>query len=262
MMNRFYISLSFFVVVLASCEQVIDIDLNTADPKIVVEANISTLPGPYTVKLSRTLNFDDANNFPPLTGAFVVIADDTGLRDTLTETSPGIYSTNYIQGAENRMYTLTVIAGPDTLTATSMLYPRVLLDSLHYSLFSGFGGSRFLVTPYFHDPASLPNYYKFVLYKNGVDDKRNIVMTDAGVDGLINAQSFITGKMQYGDTLRVEMRSVDKPVYDYYYSLLKTSGSILNQGATPGNPVSNIQCSNCLGYFSAYSLDTLTVILQ
>lgn len=51
----------------ASCEKEIDLDLNSSSPQIVIEGNISDAPGPYIVKLSKTVNYSELNNYLPVT---------------------------------------------------------------------------------------------------------------------------------------------------------------------------------------------------
>src|SRR5580698_1411472 len=100
------------------CQKVINIDLNSASPAIVIVGNINDQPGPYTVTLSQTVNFSQPNTFPAVSGAFISIADNTGFIDTLFETSvPGTYNTKKIMGMPGRTYTLKVIAGGQTYTS-------------------------------------------------------------------------------------------------------------------------------------------------
>ena len=109
-MRRFiYIAFPFFCLsALVSCTKEIDIDLNSSNPKLVVEANIYEGTGPYYVKLTRTVNFDESNSFPAETNALVIISNDLMQTDTLVEFSPGIYQTQFIQGLANHNYSLYI----------------------------------------------------------------------------------------------------------------------------------------------------------
>ena len=73
---------SFF----SSCEKVVYIDLNSTNPIPVVEANVTNMPGPYTVKLSTTVNYYDSNTFPAITDATVTISDNAGNSEILRQT--------------------------------------------------------------------------------------------------------------------------------------------------------------------------------
>ena len=109
------ISVLFFCV---GCQKVINIDLNSASPAIVIVGNINDQPGPYSVTLSQTVNFSQPNTFPAVSGAFISIADNAGNVDTLFESStPGTYYTKKIMGVAGRTYFLTVITNGQTYTS-------------------------------------------------------------------------------------------------------------------------------------------------
>ena len=80
--------LTGFCLLFSSCEEVIELDLNTTEPQIVIEGFITDGEGTYSVLISKTVDFYDPNTFPPQTGAVVHITDDLGNTETLTETSP------------------------------------------------------------------------------------------------------------------------------------------------------------------------------
>src|ERR1700741_647325 len=112
-MKRVYIKWTFILtmVLMYSCTKVIQVNLNDAAPQTVIEGNITDSAGPYTVQITRTVNFSDANVFPAVSGALVSITDtNTSVVDTLTETSPGIYTTHVLQGVPGHTYDLYVAA--------------------------------------------------------------------------------------------------------------------------------------------------------
>src|SRR5580692_11732163 len=116
------------ILLATSCQKVINIDLNSASPAIVIVGNVNDQPGPYTVTLSQTVNFSENNTFPPVTGAFITIADNAGTTDTLIESPPGTYNTKKLVGVDGRTYTLKVIANGQTYTSTSIMPQAVPFD--------------------------------------------------------------------------------------------------------------------------------------
>ena len=82
-----------------SCQKVIDIDLNSAAPQIVIEGSISDQPGPYTVKITKTVNFSETNIFPAVSGAAVTVSDDAGNSETLQKLLQ-----EFIQATTSREY--------------------------------------------------------------------------------------------------------------------------------------------------------------
>lgn len=75
----------------------------------VVEGIITNEPGPYIIKLSRSVALDNMD-LKPIRGAAVIISDDAGTEETLTETIPGTYVTSAsgIRGEAGRSYRLTL----------------------------------------------------------------------------------------------------------------------------------------------------------
>lgn len=261
MKNGLLIIVIFFL--LASCQQLIEIDLNETNPYLVVEANITNQPGPYKVKLTRSVNFDDYNIFPTVDNATIIISDMFGNIDTLTNLDSGWYQTTLIQGTENSTYYLSIFTPNDTVTASCYMPQKVNFDSVSYNLINWFGNTRFLITPHFTDPPEAGNFYRFVLYKKGKKRNALYVFNDVGVNGQPNSRSFLAGSsIDPGDTIEVEMQCIEKRIYDYYFSLNQTAGNLLSQSATPSNPISNLKGNRVLGYFNACTSQKITVILQ
>jgi hypothetical protein len=252
------------VLVLVSCQKEINIDLNSSDPKIVIEGEITDTPGPYFIKLSKTVNFSDPNEFPPISDAIVIVSDNAGYSERLMEMQSGIYTTHDLQGIAGRTYFLSVTIEGETFTAQSTMPARVPLDGVDVTT-SFYSSSQdpqynYLVTPQFLDPAGLGNNYRFVQLVNGRISDSWTVQNDNLSDGLVNKRPVFgrDTELRTGDMLTVILQSIDKPVYEYFYSLTESSNS--GGGATPANPVSNIT-GGSLGYFSAHSMDSKTVTI-
>lgn len=257
-----YILLSAIAVaaVFSSCQKVIDIDLNSKDPKIVIEANISDEPGPYFVYISQSVNFSEENSFPNVSGAAVTLADDLGNTETLTEVNPGMYQTSAMQGTPGHTYTLTVTANGNTYTASSTIPPHINLDTLVVESGSSFGGTAYYVIPKWQDPAGTGNYYRCIEYVNQERIAGSFLFDDAFSDGLVNGQPLLdfTTELVPGDNVLVEFQCVDKATYQYFYSMSQTAN---NQTAAPANPVTNWS-NGALGYFSAHTVSRKTAIVQ
>ncbi|HSZ26237.1 MAG TPA: DUF4249 family protein, partial [Cytophagaceae bacterium] len=98
----------------SACQKVINVDLNDASPQLVIIGTVTDQSGPYSVSLSQTVNFSDDNIFPPVSGAQVIISDNVGNSETLTETTPGTYKTSLLQGVTGRTYSLSVTSNGKT----------------------------------------------------------------------------------------------------------------------------------------------------
>ena len=71
-MKRYYYILFMF---LFSCEDIINPDLPTNDPILVVDAWINNLEETQVIKLSKTQNYLDTNSPVPVVGANVFVYD-------------------------------------------------------------------------------------------------------------------------------------------------------------------------------------------
>lgn len=270
-MKRTFLDSSALLVIafaLSSCTKVIDINLNAAAPKLVIEGNISDQPSSCIVKLSTTVNFDESNTFPPVTGAVITLSDNSGNAATLSETSPGIYTTSSMQAVIGRAYTLSVTTGGNTYTAISTVPNAVNIDTLTQdSISTGFGSSAKetkYVNVLFNDPAGINNYYRFVEIINGAVSDAIFIDDDRLRDGFTITDGLFQrdSTLHTGDGVTVLLQSIDKGVFNYFTTFLQlTGGGRGGQTATPANPVSNIN-GGALGYFSAYSVRSKSIVIQ
>jgi len=258
--TKYLISLVLFTVY--GCKKVIDVKLHNAATQIVITGDIDNRPGPYKVSISKTIDFSSENVFPPVSGAIVKIKAN-GITDSLTETSPGIYSTHFLRGRPGTTYSLFVLAEGKEYTATSTMPQPVQLDSIDFR--SGRKNTLYAVAN-FQDPEGVPNYYQFIEYVNGNkfrNGRGNSVFDDRLSDGrYINRLLYDdSSDIKTGAILTVQMNCVDKEVYSYLSELLQISGG--GEGfssPTPANPTSNIS-GGALGYFSAHTISTRSVII-
>jgi hypothetical protein len=98
----------FFFLLLDSC--ITPYEINTPfQEHLVVEGLITDQPGPYQVKISKTVPIQD-QLYPTtwVAGATLTIQDDQGNSEALVEKSPGNYYTKAFQGVLGRSYWLNI----------------------------------------------------------------------------------------------------------------------------------------------------------
>ncbi|HEV9037451.1 MAG TPA: DUF4249 domain-containing protein [Puia sp.] len=250
-------------VTLFSCQKTVHPDLNTASPKLVIVGEVTDGPGPYTVAINRSVGFYSDNDFPAVDGATVKISDNLGVTDTLTETSPGVYTTHVLHGVTGNTYTLSVTVNDTSFTAISTMPAKVLLDSV---TFDHSGGRRqkseIIPQANYQDPAGIKNYYQFALYINGTQFTKDIyAFNDRLTDGryLIQSLRMDSTYLDPGDLVKVDMYCIDVNVYDYFNQLSRASGTgAFNTAAAPANPATNIT-GGAYGVFSAHTVSSKTV---
>jgi hypothetical protein len=264
-----YAPLFIACALLLACEKVIDMDLRTAEPRLVVEGNITNEAGPYTVRLSRTVDFSAPNEFPPVSGAIVTVSDNAGNAETLKETSPGAYQSARLKGTPGRTYELKVNVGDEEYTASSVMPAFVAIDTLIQGEKKDFGDAKIAIQTWFHDPAGAQDYYRFSFSVNGVPSE-TIFTFDAGLyDG--NRLKYDLARdddeeeehgalpIAAGDTIAASLYHIDKQVHLYFLTLQQNSGDGPPTALT--NPISNIS-NGALGYFSAHTVSESVIIIK
>lgn len=269
MRRKSYWSLLLVIAVaFTSCEKVIDINLNDAEKKYVIEGVVTDEAGSAKVLVSQTKNFNDNNEFAGVAGATVTIEDGDGNSTVLDETSDGVYEATDLTGVSGKTYTLTVETNGNTFTSTATMPAKVNMDSLYITEDYLFGETRKTANVQYQDPQGLGESYRFIQYVNGVKEKRIFIRNDDYTDGnesLVKLRSpgddDDEDEMKPGDNITVQMMCIDAAVYKYWYSFLTGGASGDSNSASPANPVTNIK-GGALGYFSAHTLQSKTVVVQ
>lgn len=247
----------------SSCEEVIDIDLDQSEKHIVIEAKLHE--GYQVFSVFASYSFPYFNNKLPevIENAEISISNNQGFQIEVPYREYGLYQVR-MEGVAGNTYTLKVNIDDRTYVAESYLPPKVQLDSLFYEYEDGkeILDEGYYVHYEFTDPKGIDNYYRSTYYLNGLhsnsaDDLR--VYFDDSFDGN-NIERLVTfDPFEVNDTITLELIHFDKASYDYFSTLGDFLGGV--GGAAPANPISPWS-GDALGYFSAYSSDRLSIIIQ
>ncbi|MFN6943699.1 MAG: DUF4249 domain-containing protein [Cytophagaceae bacterium] len=264
-----HILISFVIIcTLSSCEKVIDVNLNEASPRIIVDGRITNLDVPDTIKLSRSGNYFGRDEFERIIGAEVVVADNAGNREVLQESAPGRYVANQLKGEPGRNYHLQISYGDETVQASSPFPHAVEIDSLTYRYRSGefFLADGNYITLYFVIPEGITSYFLLRLKSDSIMYSFNpdnfILFTseffpDRKVEYEINQATFGLGQAE------VELVSLTRQAYEFYSDLNSIRG---NTGANPftgvpENPKNNLS-GGALGYFQVQAISIGSIVIE
>jgi hypothetical protein len=269
--------LTLFIILIAvacclmSCQEVVSINLNQNSLNIVIEGVVQDHPGPYSVLLSMTGDyFTPSLYFPPVSNALIIMSDEMGHRDTLKEVANGTYQTSTVQGVPGKSYQLSVVVQGKEYDATSSMPQKVFIDSLYDVPRQGFDGDKgYDIYVVFRDPPELGNYYRVnakssaLIPADSIDGRRYRLYTDKLTNGNEMAVRIRAGRnVNPGDTITIDLLSIDKATYDYFHTLSDILTS--DQSPTslaPANPTTNISGS-ALGYFAAYAVDSKQIVVR
>ncbi len=268
--------LTVLLCTLSSCQKIVSIDLNAAAPHMVIEGNITDQHDTATVVISKTgTYFSSSINVPPVSHAIVTITDDLGKSDTLKEAWNGTYQSPTLKGVTGKRYTLNVLSEGIAYSAVSYMPNKVLIDSLYsIQVQERNGGIGYDIYVMFKDPAESGNFYRIrprvnSLPPDSINGARNFLYTDKLANGTeiterigVRIHNGDRGTVNVGDTITVDLLSIDQATYDYYRTLQAIRSS--DQSATalsPANPNTNLT-NGSLGYFAAYAYDSRKIILK
>lgn len=255
------ITLFSIVFLFSSCEEVIELNLDTAAEKYVIEALLTDHDNGARVLISKTKSYSTSNNFVGVTGAIVEIEDALGNVTRLTEISKqGVYLNATLKGKPTQTYKLKVTIGTQTFTSSCTMPALVRLEDVYPYELSLFDGPRWFTHARYTDPIGVKNYYRFIEYKNSIYTKSIMASNDEFTDGKTVTQTIFPyefteeSKLKKGDKIRLEFLTIAEPVYKYWFSVDNGAQGVINSAA-PANPVSNIK-GGAIGYFSAHTIQS------
>jgi Domain of unknown function (DUF4249) len=256
---------SFLCIILVSflfvsCEEKIDIKLDSGTSQLTVDAWITNNPGSQVIKLSKTADYFDNSTIPPALGAEVKLHDDSGNVFTFIDISndgsyiwtPGPGDTLARVG---RTYTLDVLYGGEHYTSQTTMQPSVTIDSLtQYKEPDGLSTDSVIRAQFWaRDNFGRQDFYWIRTYRNGTfNNKPSGILTAQEAafgsgDGFIFIVPYRQGinefdnPFQVGDLVKVEIYGINENSYTF---LNQAQSQMINGGlfATPPfNVITNIK---------------------
>lgn len=246
---------------LAACEKEIEFPVKEKDKLLVIQAELGTATGSLHVKLSQSIGLYQ-NSFPAVSNATVTITDENSLNHALAEQSAGYYVLNSFYGQEGKSYRLTVQYDGKIYTATSVIPAAASIDTAEL-FFVDSGLTNISVT--IRDTVPGNSYYGLRAYLRDTLVSYFTVISEEEL-AVGKYQSNISFKeivFKSGDTVEVELLTLNKQTYDYfiqlnYLSLTEFSGFF--QVSAPDNPKTNFN-NKAVGYFSSHAVHRKPIII-
>lgn len=275
-LNRIFIVLTLATFTFG-CEDVIKVDLNSANPTLVLEAEINDSGLGSTLTITKTTDFYTVNEFEKVSNASVILKSQDGQTAEMTEIDSGSYQTNLINGTPLTKYSIQVIVDGTVYEAESTMPKKIILDSL--SIEKGIerpggeeGKGRYILHVYFKDEPNVENYCRFKISINGIVNTGFVIYEDKYTDGNdIDARIQLDAEIlniNLNDVISVELQSIDKAAFDFYKTANSINASSSSSGGRPSsssvaptNPITNWS-NDALGFFSAYASSYKTIVVS
>ncbi|KLT70115.1 DUF4249 domain-containing protein [Flavobacterium sp. ABG] len=257
-----FISLFF-----TSCEEVVDVELDTAPPKLVIEAAITWQKGTsgnqQIIKLTTTTGYFQ-NVIPTVSGAVVSIKNSKNEQFNFIESpKKGQYVCTTFKPEIEENYTLTVVSGGNTYTASEILKSVAPITRLEQNNEGGITRKDIEVKAFYTDPGDAENYYLFKYTYSSKVTSTFYASEDKFYQGNEIFSSSDDDELKPGDQVEIIHYGISKSYYNYMNILVSIAGN--NSGgpfqAPPatvkGNIINTTDKPNYpLGYFSLTETDS------
>lgn len=244
-----------------ACEEVVVLDLNEIEKKLVVEASVSNRPGMVDVALSYSQGFYDEPQQVLLTNARVELSSGNGLRELLVLNDQNHYVSELINPKGGTEYTLNIGVDDWQVEVSTTLPEPVPIARVDF-VPNPFWGSNDSLNVFVsvNDPKGSDNYFRLMVNHYGMVSPGEYYLLDDtfGKDGIISMPVYYK-TFAPGDTVVIRLWHLAPELYSYYTNLSNNIGGSFNSIA-PGNPESNLP-DDVYGFFKGYSIDQDTIIV-
>lgn len=256
-----------------SCEDVIDVDLDTAEPRLVIDASLRWVKGTdgasQVIKLTQTAAFFDSE-VPPANGAEVTVTDTNNNTFIFVEEgNTGLYKNENFIPALGVTYNLTVVYENETYVGSESMVSVVPIDRVEQKNDGGFSGEDVELKFFYTDPKGIENFYLFEFLVVNKDLLSLEVYDDEFTDGNEVFAFYSDEDLKPGDEFLVSNSGISSRTYDFTNILIQqtsddSGGPFETQPATVrGNCINQTNPENYpLGYFRVTETDEFTYVVQ
>ena len=233
-MKTYIYILSLFLITLSSCQDVVDVDLETAQERLVIEAMIKwekgTLGNEQVIKLSKTSSFYN-NQIVRAIGATVVVTNKTTLQNyNFIEIEDGIYTTNTFEPVLNTVYQLEITYNNEVYKAEETLFESPDIIGITQSTEEGFSTEDPEVVLTFNDFENQHDFYRvqFRQYRSIDNGTITIDTITAAFDSRFVENNTITDfyeseDLKIDDVITINVYKISQQFYNFI-SVLEEQG--------------------------------------
>lgn len=259
-----YICLFLGLVFLSSCEDVIEVDLDEAQERLVIEASIlkpkNQDGSAQQIRLTKTRGFFE-EDITTVEDAVVKVTKEDGTEFLFEHDTLGVYRTSNFESTLLQTYTLKIEVEDEVYTAQETFTPVVQIDSIAQRNDGGFSGEEIELRAYFTDPANEENYYLYSFFVDFIEFPEIAIFEDEFFDGNSFFALYLEEDLASGDEVLIQNFGLSQQFYNYMFILLSQvdggGGPFQVQPATVrGNIINETNPDNFpYGYFNLSETD-------
>lgn len=277
-MRNLYILLLLLLTL--SCQKEIELDYRDIEPVVSIEGRVTNEQ--VYVLITRTRSMNDSVKGRGIGGAVVTISSEDGTELLVYDARDGYYRpASGMKGVPGRTYRLDVTLDGHQYAASSTMQSLAPIVSTAFIWQPLFDNGMLWLEMWASDPEpDVRNYYWYrvdrrakdpkVRQKQGTDAYRWSSFDDRGAinariyrdimcvnEEMMDGQDIEDDQLKSilfdGDTITLQLMTIDRAMFEYYQSL--------SVGQRMGaNPISNIS-GGCLGYFAAGSVSHADTVI-
>ncbi len=284
-MKKTILYLFLTALALSGCEKIVELEIPSGDPQLVVRGQITNLDQPWIVTLSLSQPYFDQDTVTTVADANVRIMDSDGFEVQLNHQTKGIYvSEQAHQCVPGKTYTLQINYKGEEYTAAEVMpngFPIDLIESYYLPEGNGFIQEGYYVFIQGKENDYAGDSYQWRFYKNDTiqdqfgeilenDEFGDVTFLNPNIDPDDPLKGLADGILprpfpfilEAGDSVVIEQFNLSPEYFQYIIDLnaqLSRSGSPFDP--PPTNPITNIS-NNGLGYFSVAHYTDATIVVQ
>jgi hypothetical protein len=235
------------------------------ESKLIIEGILTDADSMAKVYVSQSVSMYNVHDKTEVNNAHITVSDNLGNVWPLTQIADGEYSAKTGPLFFGTPYTLTVTHSGMVYTATEVLRPITIIDSMYMVYYSEmpYYANGYYLQFAINVPQGYDGFYRLVL-------SRNDTLLNQYTDLLIFETMYYQGpaivdipvRFNKGDKILATIYSLPEPVYDYYVAYQRLTQGYFSSSSVPvQNPPTNIS-GNVLGYFQVSSVQTKTLVVE
>lgn len=260
-----------------SCEEVIDVNLDTAAPKLVIDASIKwqkgTTGNTQKIKLTTSTDFY-SGTIPVATGASVSVTNislSTPITYQFIEVGQsGEYICTNFTPIINNNYALTIVYNGEIYTSKSQFTATPDIVKTEQSLKPGFGGDDiYEVKFYFQDNGAEDNFYVAGIKNTHIVFPEYGVLDDKFTQGNLMFVLYRDEDLKKGDIIDYTLQGITEKYSNYMSKLLNIAGTgsgspfATAPATVRGNIVNTTHPDNYpFGFFQLSEIDSGSLTIQ
>ena len=270
--TTFLLLLVLTTLTLISCEDVVTVNLENAESKLVIEASIlwkkGTTGNEQKIKLTTSTPYF-STAIPVVSGATIFVTDATNTYNFIENSGTGEYICNNFNCVIGETYTLNIGVNGETYTATETFQAVPTIDTVEQNNEGGFLGDEIEVKYFYQDNGLTNNFYLIQFNTDFSLLPEYSVSNDKYFQGNQMFGSYSNDDLKPTDTLLFTLHGISERYFNYLNVLFGISGG---SGGSPfstapatvrGNFVNQTNPNNfAFGYFSLSEIDTKAYVVQ